>query len=220
MNKLQLASHLDLANHHANATHKDIQTICTAVAHYHFNSAFVNPYYVAYAKDQLQGKGKVGTVVAFPLGQEILEVKVLTAQKAAQAGADELDVMLNVGMIKEAKWHDVLDEMHSIIDAARTINQHIIVKFIPETGYLTEFEIKKMAELMVQTGADFFKTCSGMGPRNATLEDVRLVRTAVGDAIKVKVAGGVSDYAQAIEFLTHGADRIGTSHAVEIIKEV
>jgi deoxyribose-phosphate aldolase len=215
----ELAPYLDLANHHANATHADIETICTAVATNGFNAAFLNPFFVPFAKKMLNAHGKVGTVVSFPLGQDMLSIKIASAKAAAMAGADELDVMLNVACIKEAKWHDLLFAMTEIISTARTINSNIIVKFIPETGYLTSQEIKKMAELMVQAGADFFKTCSGMGPRGATLEDVRLIRAAVGSDIRIKVAGDITTYAQAISFIEAGADRIGTSKAVEICAE-
>lgn len=214
-----IARYLDLANHHANATHDDIQKICQAVVKYQFNAAFVNPFYIVYAKEQLNGRAKVGTVVSFPLGQELLAIKTASAHHAAKAGADEIDVSLNVGFIKEARWDILLGEMKEIIDAARSVNQNIIVKFIPETGYLSSHEIQKTAELMVQAGADFFKTCSGMGPRGATIEDVTLVRSAVGSAIKVKVAGGIGSYKQARAFIEAGADRIGTSRAVDIAQE-
>lgn len=213
-----LASYLDLANHNANATHHDIDQICAAVATHHFNAAFVNPFYVAHAHKLLQGKGKVGTVVSFPLGQDMLSIKIAATQAAALAKADELDVSLNVACIKEAKWHDLLFAMTEIITTARSINPHIIIKFIPETGYLTPQEIRKIAELMVQAGADFFKTCSGMGPRDANIEDITLIREAVGNEIKIKVAGGIKTYEQAIEFIKAGADRIGTSSAVKIIE--
>lgn len=214
-----IAQYLDLASHHANTTHHDIQKICQAVAQYQFNAAFVNPLYITYAKEQLQGKAKVGTVVSFPLGQELITIKIASAKLAAQAGADEIDVSLNVGYIKEARWNDLLHEIQEIIHTARAVNSHIILKFIPETGYLTPYEIQKTAEYMVQAGADFYKTCSGMGPRGSTLEDVRLVREAIGSAIKIKVAGGVKNYQQACAFIAAGAQRIGTSSAVAIIEE-
>lgn len=214
-----IAHYLDLANHHPNATHKDIEKICHAVIEYGFNAAFVNPLYIAYAKEQLQGMAKVGTVVSFPLGQELFAIKIASAAQAAQQGADEIDVSINVAFIKEAQWDNLLYEMKEIISSARSIKPDIIVKCIPETGYLTTQEIQKTAELMVQAGVDFFKTCSGMGPRGATVEDVKLVRAAVGSAIKIKVAGGIKNYQQACAFIDAGADRIGTSSAIEIVKE-
>lgn len=211
---MNLAAQLDLANHHANATEADIRDICEKVKKYGFNSAFVNPYYIQFAKDL---GVKVGTVISFPLGQETFSVKTGCAESYASLGADELDVSLNVGFIKSGKWADCLVEMKAVVETARRLNEKIIVKFIPECGYLTADEIKKTAELMADTGADFFKTCSGMGPRGATIEDVKLVREAIGNKLKIKVAGGIETYEQAKSFIDAGADRIGTSHAVEIV---
>lgn len=215
-----IASFLDLANHNANATHEEIKKICDAVVKYKFNAAFLNPCYVGYAKQLLNNTAKVGTVVSFPLGQETVATKIVSAREAAAAGADELDVSLNVGCIKEAKWDELRSCMTEIISCVRGINPHIVVKFIPESGYLTSYEIQKVAELMVEAGADFFKTCSGMGPRGATVDDVKLIRAAVGSAIKIKVAGGISNYQKACTFIEAGADRVGTSHAVEIVTEM
>lgn len=210
-----LAKYLDLANHQPNSTETDIKNICAKVRQSGFNAAFVNPHFIQFAKSQ---NVKVGTVISFPLGQETLLVKVGCAESYASLGADELDVSLNVGYLKSGKWTESLVEMKAIVQAAKSSNSLIIIKFIPECGYLTSGEIKKTAELMVEAGADFFKTCSGMGPRGATLEDIRLVREAVGQKLKIKVAGGVETYDQAMAFVKAGADRIGTSHAVEIVQ--
>lgn len=213
------AHYLDLADHQPIATHKNIETLCANVLKYGFNSAFVNPYYITYARHNLKKEAKVGTVISFPLGQETLEHKISAAQESAKLGADELDVSLNVAFIKEGLWEKSLEEMKKIVQAAHAVNDNIIVKFIPETGYLTPSEIKQVAHLMVEAGADFFKTCSGLGPRGAHIEDVKLVREAVGNNIKIKVAGGISNYEQARQFIEAGADRIGTSKAVAIINE-
>lgn len=213
---MDLASFLDFANHHPEATAADIIALCAKVREYGFNSAFVNPYFVALAKDQ---GVRVGTVVSFPLGQELLRVKIDSCLEAIGAGADELDISLNVGLIKSARWEESLDEMVRIVTAVRSNRAEVVIKFIPETGYLTADEVKKAAELILKSGADFFKTCSGLGPRGASLDDVRLVREAVGTELKVKVAGGVGSYEQAAAFIQAGADRIGTSRAVEIINK-
>lgn len=212
-----LASYLDLANHHPNATEADIKDICGKVEKYGFNSAFVNPYFIQFAKNL---GVKVGTVISFPLGQETFSVKTGCAENYASLGADELDVSLNVGFIKSGKWADCLVEMKAIVQSARSVNPKIIIKYIPETGYLTEDEIKKTAEIMVDSGADFFKTCSGMGPRGATIKDVTLVREAIGNKLKIKVAGGIENFEQAKSFIDAGADRLGTSHAVEIVANI
>ncbi|MBI3385007.1 deoxyribose-phosphate aldolase [Candidatus Gottesmanbacteria bacterium] len=213
------ANLLDLANHHPDSTEEQIKTLCEKVIKYGFNAAFVNPCYIEFAKKTMGKDKKVGTVISFPLGQETLEIKKLSAKTYAFLGADELDVSLNVGYLKMEKWDKSLEEMKVIINEAKSIRSSVIVKFIPETGYLTTEEIKKTAALMVTAGADFFKTCSGLGPRGALVEDVLTIREAVGKQIKIKVAGGITTFKEAELFIKAGADRIGTSHGVEIITE-
>jgi deoxyribose-phosphate aldolase len=216
---INLASYLDFANHHANATHTDIQTLCRKVIKHHFHSAFTNPYYVSFARPLLPSPHKIGTVISFPLGQETLDIKLATARHALTAGADELDISLNVGLIKQAKWSELLDEMRALVTITKEKSKGKIIKFILETGYLTESEIKKGSTLILESGADFIKTCSGMGPRGSTLEDVHLIKQAIGNQIKIKVAGGISTYHQALTFIQAGASRIGTSHAPEILAQ-
>jgi len=211
-----LASYLDLANHHADATPEQIKELCQNVVKYKFNSAFVNPVYVPLAKRHLP-HAKVGTVISFPLGQDAVDIKLAAVKLATRDGADELDISANVALFKTASWDQATAEMTQLVTAAKAVNSHIIVKFIIETGYLTPDEIKRAALTVLQSGANFVKTCSGMGPRGATLEDVKLIRQAIGSKIKVKVAGGISTYKQALSFIAAGADRIGTSKAIEIV---
>jgi len=109
--------------------------------------------------------------------------------------------------------------MRAVNLAAKEIRRKVLVKFIIETGFLTEEEIKKASQLVLKSGADFVKTCSGWGPRGASLKDVELIRAVVGDKIKIKVAGGIDTYQEAIDFISAGADRIGTSKAVEIVRQ-
>lgn len=222
-----LAKYLDFANHHQNATHQDITDLCQKVLKYGFNSAFVNPYYVKFAKGLIgldpkgfnPGKAKVGTVVSFPLGQEMLAIKIASVKEAVMAGADEIDVCLNVGLIKEGLWDESFVEMKAVVTAAKNIKKETIVKLIPEVGLLTDPEIKKVAGLIAESGADFFKTSTGgaEAPRPPQVSDVILVRQAVGHRIRIKVVGGIATYEQAKSFIDAGADRIGTSHAVEIV---
>lgn len=211
---LKLSSYLDLANHHADATPDQIKQLCANVIKYKFNAAFVNPLYVPFAKSL---GVKVGTVISFPLGQDALDIKLAAAKKAAADGADELDISANVALFKTAYWDQAAAEMTQLVTAAKAVNSHIIIKFIIETGYLTSNEIKQASVCVLNAGADFVKTCSGMGPRGATREDVRLIRQAVGNKIKLKVAGGIATHAQALAFIQAGTDRIGTSKAVEIV---
>ncbi len=217
MQKEELASHLDFANHHPNSTAADIKKLCAGVLKYGFNSAFVNPSQVPLARKLLGNRAKVGTIVSFPLGQDLFKSKVSAAIDCAKAGADELDVSMNVGLFKEKKYNLVLREMSTIVRAVKRINTKKIVKFIIETGYLTPPEIAKASRLVVASGADFIKTCSGMGPRGAKLGDVKIIRKAVGPVPLIKVAGGISTTAQAKAFLAAGANRMGTSHAIDIV---
>lgn len=220
------SKNLDFANHHPDAVQADIEQLCKEVAQYNFNAAFVNPYWTSFARTaldkarlKLDGNISVGTIVSFPLGQENKSIKARSALLYAEQGADELDVALNVSLIKQAQWTASLDEMKAIVEAVKGKFPHTIIKFIPEVGYLTGAEIQKMAELILESGADFYKTCSGMGPRGAAASDVTLIKAAVGDALKVKVAGGVRTSEQTIQFLEAGAVRIGTSRAIDIITQ-
>lgn len=218
MDKKNLANYLDFANHHQDATPKDIKELCQKVKKYGFHSAFVNPFYVPLAKELLVD-GIVGTVIDFPLGQGTKEIKILASIDAVKKGADELDVVMNVGLFKAGKHEQVLEEMKAVVSAARNIKKAVVLKFIIETSYLNSNEIKKASQLVFQSGADFVKANSGWGPRGSSLKDVDLIRQAAGDKIKIKVAGGVDTYREAISFINRGVDRIGTSKAVRIIEE-
>lgn len=219
MEKKDLSAYLDLANHRPQSTPEDIRELCLKVKKYGFHAAFVNPYYVRLAKEAMGDEGAVGAVVSFPLGQETKDTKILAAIGAVRNGADELDVSMNVGLFLGNEKNKVLDEMRSVVCAVKEIKKSAVVKFIIETGLLTPDQIKEASELVLQSGADFVKTCSGMGPRGASLEDIRLIKEAIGDKIKIKVAGGIDTLKEAIDFINGGAARIGTSHAVEIIEE-
>ena len=219
MDPRKLAKHLDLANHHQDATPEMIAKLCEAVQKYGFHSAFVNPCYLSLARELLGDEGKVGTVISFPLGQDTKNTKILAAIDAVKKGADELDVCLNIGLFKGGEKEKVFEEMKAIVQAAKDIKTTVVIKFIIETGLLTAEEIKKASQLVLESGADFIKTNSGFGPRGAELKDVELIREVVGDRIKIKVAGGIDTLKEATDFIQAGADRIGTSKAVEIIKE-
>lgn len=230
-----LASHLDLANHHANATEKDVKKLCTDVITYGFNAAFVNPCYVALAQETLAGRAKVGTVISFPLGQDRLESKIASGIGAVNDGADELDIVPNNALLLDQNLNTYQAQLTQIVSSIRTIRRDIIIKFILETGDLSPLptllpspqevnqgneRIKAGARCILESGADFVKICSGMGRRGASLEDVRLVKEAVGDKIRIKVAGGIDTIEEVKAFLDAGAQRIGTSKAMEIMEQV
>ena len=220
MDKRTLAGFLDLANHHQDATPEQVKDLCLKVKKYGFHAAFVNPCFIRLAREYLGDKSVIGSVVSFPLGQDNQDVKVLAAIQAVRLGVDELDVSMNVGLFKAGKTDEVLAEMKAIAEAVKSLKQKTIVKFIIETGCLTTEEIKKAARLVLESKADYVKTCSGMGPRGANMEDVKLIKGAVGNKIKIKVAGGIDTLKEATDFITAGVGRIGTSKAVEIISEL
>ena len=211
-----LAQYLDFANHHASATPADIEKLCAAVVQYGFHAAFVNACYITLAKSK---SVRVGTVVSFPLGQDTIAAKVAAVNEAVQLGADELDVVPNIGTFLAGDTNGFTDEMKTIVDGARMVGTPVIVKFILDPGYCQSTEqIKQAAIAIQQSGADFVKIGSGMGPREPSVDDVKIVREAV-PTMKIKVAGGVDTYEEAKTFIDAGVTRIGTSHAIEIVSQ-
>ncbi|MCX6792353.1 MAG: deoxyribose-phosphate aldolase [Candidatus Gottesmanbacteria bacterium] len=214
------ARYLDFANHSANATPADIEKLCASVVEHSFHAAFVNAAYITLAKKVLVGKAPVGTVVSFPLGQDTIATKVAAVNEAVQLGADELDVVPNIGTFLAGDTNGFMGEMKAVVDGARMIGKPVIVKFILDPGYMTTPEQMKQAALAIQqSGADFVKIGSGMGPRGPSVEDVAIVREAVGPQMKIKVAGGIDTYDEADAFINAGVARIGTSHAIEIVTQ-
>jgi deoxyribose-phosphate aldolase len=212
------AQYLDFANHHAAATPADIEKLCKNVLEYGFHAAFVNAAYIPLAKKLVDGNAKVGTVVSFPLGQDTIASKVAAVNEAVQLGADELDVVPNIGTFLAGDTSAFVSDMKTIVEGARMVGRPVVVKFILDPGYMnTEDQMKQAAQAIQQSGADFVKIGSGMGPRNPSVADVHTVRAAVGPTMNIKVAGGIDTYEEAKAFIDAGASRIGTSHAIEII---
>lgn len=219
MDEKKIAALLDFANHKAVSSEEEILDLCQKVKQFGFNAAFVNPCWVKRARKFLGKKGKVGTVISFPLGQETTQTKITAVLESIQNGANEVDVSSNIGWLKEGRKEDYLTEMMKIVKAAKKEKPGTVVKFIIEACLLTDEEIREASYLVLQSGADFVKTTSGFGPRDAKIKYVKIIRQAIGNEIKIKAAGGISTYQQVKEYLTAGASRIGTSRAVEIIKE-
>ncbi len=219
MSDKKLAKILDHANHGASSTKAEIQRLCQEVLRYGFNAAFVNPCWVKLARELLGDEGKVGTVVSFPLGQDTIEAKIAVGLNAIENGADELDISANVGWLKAGKETDYFKELDMIVKAVKKKNNQIIVKFIIEAYFLNEEEIRKASSLVMRSGADFVKTTSGFGPRDAKIKYVKVIKEVVANKVKIKAAGGISTAARVWAYLDAGADRIGTSKAVEIVEE-
>ncbi len=213
-----LARYIDHTLLKPEATPRDIETLCREALEWGFAAVCVAPMYVSLAADLLSGSDvKVCTVVGFPLGSTEARTKMYEAMQALHDGAQELDMVLPVGYLKAGRYDRVFQHIYAVVDVAKEAGAR--VKVILETGLLTPEEIVRGCLLAEAAGADFVKTSTGFGPRGATVEDVRLMRKTVGDKMGVKAAGGIRTYAQAMQMLEAGANRLGTSTGVRIMKE-
>ena len=206
--------YIDSTNLKAYATIEDITKLCEDAIKYHFATVCVNPYYVPLAKDLLEDSTtEVCTVVGFPLGMSTTEVKVYEAINAIENGADEVDMVINIGALKDKEY----DYVKSEIEQVRNVLDGKVLKVIIETCYLTEDEIKKMTEICNETFVNFIKTSTGFGSRGASVEDIEIINKYKNDLLEVKASGGIKTSEDAEKFLKLGVTRIGTSNGVEII---
>ena len=202
----------------ADTTYAQIEKLCAEAREYDFFSVCVNSYFVKKAVSLLNGSSvKVCTVVGFPLGASTMETKRFEAMRAVTEGAKEIDMVINVSAIKSQDWQYVLDDMSSL--AQVTHQQGSLLKVILETCLLTEDEKRKACELAVKAGVDFVKTSTGFSTGGATIEDVKLMRSIVGN-LGVKASGGIRDAETARKMIEAGATRLGTSASVEIVKNL
>mgnify|MGYP003882199167 CR=1 FL=1 len=210
---------IDSTNVKATATKKDIEKLCEEAKQYGFKCAVVNPIYVKLAAKLLKGtEVKVCSTVGFPMGVSLTEIKALEAVKAVEDGAEELDMVINLSAMKNRDYEYVKNDIAAVVEAKQLSND-IIVKVIIETAYLTRDEKVIACKLAKEAGADFVKTSTGLFGKGATVEDVKLMRQTVGEDMGVKAAGGIRTYADAVAMIEAGANRIGTSTAVAIVKE-
>jgi deoxyribose-phosphate aldolase len=221
MNNLDEATLARLIDHtllKADATREQITQLCHEALEYHFVSVCVNPTNVKLCAQLLSGSDvKVCTVVGFPLGATLTEVKAFEAQQAIHDGAAEVDMVINIGALKSKDYELVKRDVAAVAQACHANNA--ILKTIIETALLTDEEKEVACQLAIAAGADFVKTSTGFGPGGATVEDVALMRRVVGSAAGVKAAGGVRTYAAAQEMIAAGASRIGASSSVKIMQE-
>ena len=199
----------------ATASSADVQKLCEEAIEHEFYSVCVNGCYVADAKHLLQGTDvKVAAVVGFPLGAMTTASKVFEAKEAIENGASEIDMVINVAKLKDGEFDYVENEIRLIKEAIG----NSVLKVIIETCYLTDEEKVKACELSLVAKADFVKTSTGFGTGGATYEDVKLMKSVVGDNAKVKASGGVRDKETAQKYVDLGAERLGTSSGIEIVK--
>ncbi|GAB4274889.1 MAG: deoxyribose-phosphate aldolase [Coriobacteriia bacterium] len=178
-----------------------------------FAALCVAPFLVPLAAQRLAGTGTaVCSVVGFPLGYSATETKSDEASKLVELGCEEIDMVMNLGAFLEGEDRYVVEDIAAVVEAVRVMSGgHGLVKVIVETGYLDPSGVERAARLCVEAGADFVKTSTGFGPRGASVEDVLLIREAVGAQVGVKAAGGIRDLETALAMLEAGADRLGTS---------
>lgn len=200
----------------ATATYDDILKLCNEANQYHFKSVCVNPSNVSLAHKLLTGTDVLTcTVVGFPLGATPSDVKAYETTRAIQDGADEIDMVINIGMAKAHNWDYVYEDIKAVVDAANGV----LVKVIIECCYLTDEEKVMACKMSAKAHADFVKTSTGFGTSGATVEDVLLMKKTVGDACLVKAAGGVRDKESFEAMIAAGADRIGCSCGAKIMEE-
>lgn len=212
---MNIAKYIDHTLLKPAATQAQIAKLCDEARQYGFCSVCVNPYWVPFAKKALQGSGvKVCTVIGFALGASTAATKAFETQDAIANGADEVDMVINMGALKSGDTQTVLADIQAVRDASRG---HIL-KVIIETSQLTDEEKVTACELAAKAGADFVKTSTGFNGGGATVQDVALMRKSIPAAMQVKASGGVRSRADADAMIAAGATRIGTSGGVQIVE--
>lgn len=209
---LGICDHTQLAQ---TATWEDIKALIDDGIKFNTASVCIPPCYVGDAKKYAGEKIAICTVIGFPNGYNTKEVKVFETSDAIKNGADEIDMVINIGDLKAKRYNKILDE----IAALKAVCKDKILKVIIETCLLTEEEKIKMCEIVTAAKADFIKTSTGFSKAGATREDVALFKQNVGQGVKIKAAGGISSVKDAEDFVALGADRLGTSRIVKIVKE-
>jgi len=202
----------------ADCNHESIRQLIKEAGEHHFAGVCVPPYFVKEAFRQTENTPlKLVTVVGFPMGYNTTPVKAEEAKRAIDEGADEIDVVINIAAVKCGDWNYVSNDIESVVRSAHIKGK--LVKVILETGILNEQEIVKLISFCKQSGADYVKTSTGFQKEHATVAAVKLLKSLVGAEIKIKASGGIKSYKQAMDLFNAGADIIGTSSSLDIIRE-
>lgn len=214
---INYASYIDHTLLKPDATEEQIKKLCEEAKKFGFASVCVNPYWIKDCKHILKGtKVNVCTVVGFPLGAVTTATKVFETTQAIEQGADEIDMVINIGLLKARDYERVKEDIKQVVNAA----SGRLVKVIIETCLLSDEEKVKACQLAVEAGAAFVKTSTGFSTGGATVEDVTLMRKTVGEQVGVKASGGIRSLADMLKMIEAGANRIGTSSGVKIIEEI
>lgn len=205
-------------------TEAEIRQLCNEALHYRFASVCVNPTWVSLAAELLaESDVKVCTVIGFPLGATLPSVKAFETAASIAAGAQEVDMVINIGRLKDGDYDGVREDIRGVVNAARSDggrSRPVIVKVIIETSQLNEHEKRMACILAAEAGADFVKTSTGFSGGGAAVEDIRLMRRVVGPNMGVKASGGIRDASSALALLGAGATRLGVSAGVTILREL
>ena len=211
----ELASYIDHTLLKPEASREQIRAVCEEAKQYHFASVCVNPCWVPLIAEELKGSGvSVCCVIGFPLGASLSSVKAFEAREAVAAGAQEIDMVINVGAVKSGDWELVREDIAAVNAAKGTAKLKVII----ETCLLTDEEKVRVCQIAKEVGADFVKTSTGFSTGGATVHDVELMRKTVGPEMGVKASGGVRTLADALAMIEAGASRLGASAGVKIIK--
>lgn len=216
MNNIKdIVKHVDHTLLAQGATWEQIRQICDDAIHYGTASVCIPPSYVKQVKEYMQNRMAVCTVIGFPNGYMTTAAKAFETRDALENGADEIDMVINNGWVKDERFREIQEEIHEL----KKICGHKILKVIVETCLLTREEKLRMCGIVTEAGADYIKTSTGFSTAGATFEDIRLFAEHVGPGVKIKAAGGISSLDDARHFLELGADRLGTSRIIRLLKD-
>lgn len=215
---MNIAPYIDHTILKQTTTLSDIEKLCNEALEYKFAAVCIPPLYVKKAKEILSNSEiKVATVIGFPFGYCAIEAKVAEIVLAIVDGADELDMVVNISAIKNGDWTFLANEINTIMPIVK--NKNKVIKVIIESGVLTKDEIIKCCDIYGAAGVDYIKTSTGFAEKGASIHDVQLIRARLADAVKIKASGSIRSYSFAKELINSGANRIGCSSSVQIVKE-
>lgn len=213
-----IAAYLDSTNLKAEARQEDIRILCKEAVCYGMTAVCIHPWRLAQARDYLaQSTVKLCTVIGFPLGAEGSAAKVFSARQALKQGASELDMVINIGAVKDGDYSLVKQEIKSMLELKQEYD--FLLKVIVETALLEKAELEQLTHLISESGADFIKTSTGFSTRGVSLEDIYIIKAHKSEKLKIKASGGVRNLEFALQLIEAGVDRIGSSNAAALVKE-
>ena len=219
MQKEELAKYLDYTILKQDAKNSELMMLCENAKKYNFKAVCISPCYVKFCKEELANTDiSICTVIGFPHGLNTTKVKIFEGKDAIDNGADELDIVINNSYTKSEQFELIEEELKEFCKEIKLYKSNIIIKVIIETCLLTDDEKIILAKIVKNSGADFVKTSTGFSKGGATIEDIKLLRTAVGPDFSIKASGGIRDYNVATHMIGAGANRLGVSAAVEIME--